>query len=885
MRAVDIVCIGYSYKGDESEMADKFYETMSTNCRIYLDGECISDEPIIKAYIDFLSNNLKEEKHILKIGLHTGSECFDAVTTVVALLKCLSFNFHDNESLLEELKIGSMVMYKGGRYIWQGIAEENGQKRIYLLQHAVGRNGETRTSLLYEKAKTLISPYYGTSRTTDGRGIRRKKYDRNKFYSRFYGLPVEVIPNESEVSLIVVSDRNRFIDLCKRISLASDTSEVIPFLELAPIAYFTEAGTVVPLNSNPGKIEPVIKVTAKVSTARNLVMDKDGSKPVGFLVYDMQNNISNTELEGLLKRRKLEFSYGTGMLSVPFAEYVLTNFEQAGIFPCTKELLGSYKSEIENLETPVIRAFNLKNKDILKRHVVSTNFNGLMDMYEYKNFLSCINDIKDSSWPEEDKNFFVRTAYALLQFITTCTISLADFRKAQKEGFGGFDPLVYIENLETIAAKAYNMQKQSGYIIGLIKTCCNRIIETNIKNWFPIVINYKYNNVAIITKKESMAQVLRELYERIYPMVDFVSCAKFNKNKHYSCVIVVGDIYHNKLDPLDIYNTDKLWYLLYDWELNRLAYRQKKRQSIFAKLNKQAGLRVSNSLLNTNVVKNEDSTMAANAEIEQYLQSISIVDINRYIDVQGKIIGSTRPAVVKAYGIFDDGSKILFSPYFHALVYDQEKHKVSEKAIDKLEIGDQLIFSNNDSYTRNLVDILFDKLLSENKLPEGTKESFDWSKYWKKALLNYKDINQLKYKDLANRFKIYGASINEVTIRSWLLPDSHIVGPRKEETLMTLGKVINDAFLINNTAKVFQACRNVRSVRIKILDLIGKALAESFAKDNSKSDTLVSYIAQYGTKNNLSKCLALVEYQELSEEKYVNPSVVNHPLDDLEVEL
>ena len=146
MRAVDIVCIGYSYKGDESEMADKFYETMSTNCRIYLDGECISDEPIIKAYIDFLSNNLKEEKHILKIGLHTGSECFDAVTTVVALLKCLSFNFHDNESLLEELKIGSMVMYKGGRYIWQGIAEENGQKRIYLLQHAVGRNGETRTS-------------------------------------------------------------------------------------------------------------------------------------------------------------------------------------------------------------------------------------------------------------------------------------------------------------------------------------------------------------------------------------------------------------------------------------------------------------------------------------------------------------------------------------------------------------------------------------------------------------------------------------------------------------------------------------------------------------------------------------------------------------------
>ena len=885
MCAVDIACIYSDFKGDESEVADKFNEAMSTNCKIYLDGECISDESIIKEYIDFLSNNLKEEKHVLKLGLHTGSECFDAVTTVVALLKCLSFNFHDNESLLEELKIGSMVMYKGGRYIWQGVREDNGQKRIYLLQHAVGKNGETRTSLLYEKAKTLISPYYGTSRTTDGRGIRRKKYDRNKFYSEFYGLPVDVIPNESEVSLIVVADRNRFIDLCKRISLASDTPEAIPFLELAPIAYYTETGAVVPLNSNPSKIEPVIKVTAKVSTARNLVMDKDGNNPVGFLVYDMQNNIGSTELEGLLKRRKLEFSYGVGTLNVPSAEYVLTNLEQAEIFPCTKVFLEGHKSDIENLETPVIRNFNLKNKDILNRHVVSTTFNGLMAMSEYTEFLSCINDIKDSSWPEEDRNIFVRMAYGLMQFITTCTISLADFRKAQKERLGGFEPLVNIGNLEAIAAKAYNMQKQSSYVIGLLKTCCNRICETNIKNWFPIVINYKYNNVAIITKKESMAQTLRELYGKIYPRVDFVSCAKFNKNKHYSCVIVVGDIYHNKLDPLDIYNTDKLWYLLYDWELNRLAFRQKRQQSIYAKLNKQAGLSVPKSLQNTNVLQNKDSIMAANEEIEGFLQSISIVDINRYIDVQGKIIGSTRPAAVKAYGIFDDGSKILFSPYFNALVYDQEKQKVSEKAIDKLEIGDQLIFSSNDSYTRNLVDILFDKLLADNKLPDGTHECFDWSKYWKRALLRYKEKNQLKYKELSNRFKAAGAPINEVTIRTWLLPDSHTVGPRKEETLLTLGKVIKDPYLVNNTAKVFQACRNVRSVRIKILDLIGRALAESFATDSSKSDPLVSYIAQYGTENNLSKCLTLVEYQELSEEKYVNPSVVNHPLDDLEVEL
>ena len=865
-------------------MLDKFYEAMSKRCKIYLDGACISEEPIIKAYIDFLANNTEEKQHLLKFGMHTGSECFDAISVVVALLKCLSLNFHNNESSLDDLKPGSMVMYKGIRYIWRGIREEYGQKRILLLQNAVGKNGETKTSLLYEKAKNLIIPYYGSSKKTDGRGIRRRRFDRNKFYSRFYELPVEVIPNESEVALVVVADRNRFIELCRRIGVSSGTSEIIPFLELAPIAYYTETGAVVPLNSNPNKIEPVIKVTAKVSTARALVMDEATSKPVGFLIHDIENYLNSSELEGLLKRRKLDFSYGVGKLNMPFAEYVLNNFEQAEVFACTKEFLEKYKSELDYFETPIIRSFNLKNKDVLNRQVVSTTFNGLMTSSDYKDFLTCLHDIKDSSWPEEDKNIFIRTAYGLLQFITTCTISLVEFTKAQKNRAGYFDPFLNVEKLEKMAAAAYSMHKQSSYITGLLKTCCSRINETNIKNWFNIIVEYKYNNIAIVTKKESMAKVLKELYGKIYPMVHFVSCAKFNTNKHYSCVIVVGDIYHNKLDPLDIYNTDKLWFLLYDWELKRLSYRQKKQQAIYAQLNKKAGIKVSTTVQSVNEVQNVDS-VAGNEEIERYLQSISIVDINRYIDVQGKIIGSSRPAAVKAYGIFDDGSKILFSPYFNALVYDQGKQKVSEKSIDKLEIGDQLIFSNNDSYTRNLVDILFDKLLAENKLPKGTKESYDWSKYWKKALLKYKDSNQLKYKDLANRFKIQGASINEVTIRSWLLPDSHTVGPRKEETLMTLAKVIKDVYLMNNTAKVFQACRNVRSLRIRILDLIGKALAESFAADGSKSDPLVSYIAQYGTENNLSKCLTLVEFQELPDEKFVNPNVVNHPLEDLEVEL
>lgn len=864
-------------------MTDKFHETMVNSCKIYLDGECISEEPIIKAYIEFLADNNIEKQHILKIGMHNSSECFDAVSIVVALLKCLSFNFHDNERTLEDLKIGRIVMYKGVRYIWQGVHEEYGQKRIFLLQNAVGKNGETRTSLLYEKAKKLISPYYGSSKTTDGRGIRRKKFDRNTFYSMFYDLPIDSIPNESEVSLIVVADRNRFMNLCKRISVSSRNIEAIPFLELAPMAYYTDSGIEIPLNSNPNKIEPVIKVTVKVSTARELVMNRDNNKPVGFLVYDMESNLGSTELESLLRRRKLEFSYGVGTLNIAFAEYVLSNLEQAEVFACTKEFLENFK--IDNFDSRLIRALNFKNTNILNRQVERSVFNGLMAMSEYTDFLSCIRDIKDSSWPEEDKNSFVRTAYGLLQFFTSCTISLKEYRKAKKGNWGSFDPMVSIGKLEVIARDAYSMIKQSSYIIGLLRTCCNRLEETSIKNWIPIITEYKFNNTAVITKKESMAQVLREIYQKIYPRTDFVSCTKFNKYKYYSCVVVVGDIYHKNLDPLDINNTEKLCFLLYEWEAKRFAYRQKREKALYARLNTKIGLKVQRALLNENTILAPDEILTANEDIERYLNSINIVDINRYIDVQGRNIGSTRPAAVKAYGLFDNGSKILFSPYFNALVYDQEKHKVTEKSIDKLEIGDQLIFSSNDSYTRNLVDILFEKLLADGKLPKGTKESLEWSKYWKKALLRYKDNNQLKYKELSTRFKAEGAPINEVTVRSWLVPDSHTVGPRKEETLLTLGKVIKDVYLINNTAKVFQACRHVRSVRIKILDLIGKALAESFVMDSSNGDQLVSYIAQYGTENNLSKCLTLIDIQVLPEEKYVNPNVVNHPLDDLEVEL
>lgn len=71
--------------------------------------------------------------------------------------------------------------------------------------------------------------------------------------------------------------------------------------------------------------------------------------------------------------------------------------------------------------------------------------------------------------------------------------------------------------------------------------------------------------------------------------------------------------------------------------------------------------------------------------------------------------------------------------------------------------------------------------------------------------------------------------MQEVTIRQWLVEDSHIVGPRNEQTLEYIAALTQDPYLLADAHGFFISCAEVRHDRRKILDLIAKAIGDKLS--------------------------------------------------------
>ena len=71
-----------------------------------------------------------------------------------------------------------------------------------------------------------------------------------------------------------------------------------------------------------------------------------------------------------------------------------------------------------------------------------------------------------------------------------------------------------------------------------------------------------------------------------------------------------------------------------------------------------------------------------------------------------------------------------------------------------------------------------------------------------------------------------GISVQEATIRRWLDPYAHIVGPRNQESLRYIASRINDEDLFDNAEEYFQSIRLIRKKRREILSAIGQAIID-----------------------------------------------------------
>ena len=869
--------------------AEKLANAILNKCEIYYGNALISKEAIIEKYLAFFVDSLGSKERTVNFALHTGSLCFDVVSMVAVTLGCLSYNLSTNDDIVSSLQTDDMVMYKGQRYRWKGIRSMNDMLFMSIEQDGKGKNGKLTSFLPLEKNKHLIKPYHGESLTTDGRGIRKRKTNREDFLAFAFELDVEEIPAQIDVSIVIVSDKTAFGEICKQVRIVYGEGKEVGLLDIVPAAYFTSGGEEHQFGLNPAKAEPVLKVASKISTARDLVLDKNGNKVVGLLVTGgISLSENGSELADLLRRKTLRFAYVTVPIKTGMGEHILDMYEEASLFVCTKAFLSKSDQTIRNTN-PLTTELHKQIMNVINNTVTPIPVAGGWDWAEYRAIKNAICVIKQSNWQDSRKDDFVVTAHGLMNLLNTAVFPLCVMENAVDKGKinqAVVSPRTRIAELWNIADQAGEMQEYCLTIADALERKYQECLEKSLKHEALItyIETHQNSKLAIIVPKAYYADLLHTAYPQYFDGENLtcVTANRFDGKQKYDAVLCVGELNNKRFDPLQCIAACNIDVLLYECEQKVFAFRKGKHTKYERKLNHRI-----DAVHFPADVEEDDNPIEADirqfATLDEYIENFNVFDI-RKLTQRETVAGSYLPtSEVKYIGTFVSGENIFFSKYYSAVVFDSMAGSVVEKSPEQLLPGDILVFVRRDDYTKNIVDLIYERLLRDGRLGQNAIDAYEKSQYWKEALREYKESNCFTYRKVAQKLREAGSAMQEMTVRQWLIADSHIVGPRKERTMENIAMVTQDPHLIADTHGYFEACGAVRHDRRKILDLITKAINDKLSGNVPPKGSVLSVV--YDNVDSLSETLELEYISELDEIVNISINLVNTPITGAEVSM
>lgn len=873
---------------------------MISKCEFFYDDLLISSEDIIKKYMMFFSSRFNTDQKILSFVFHTGSICFDVASIVAIMLTCFIYNLSSNEDILNSLEIGDMVLFGGERYRWNGIVKglqgiDPSIEFICIMQDGKGKNGKFTKYLPYQENKHKVKPYYGSSAVTDGRGIRKSKNNRNEFLAHVLNVSEYDVPSALDISVVVIADKEKFVDICQRLKISYGSGKIVQLTDIIPVSYFTGSGEEMQIGKNPSKTEAVIKVVSKVSVARDLILDKTGNKVIGLLAINIRSLTSNaSDFKDLIRRKNLRFAIVTSVYNAEFSDLVIEQYEDASIFACTKEMLSTLSLGVKS-SNKLTDELNQQIRNIVGRKVDALEVDGGWTWMEYRKIKNNIYTISQSNWTENEKEAFVLSSLALLNLFTFAFFSMEQLEYAIENRLispAVISPAARLEQLSDISIGSLSVKTNcESVIIGLSEMYeklyhiapkgeqLQRLLQDNLGK-----------KIALIVPKAYYVELFQKTFDAIDEYGDVTCCTanRFDSGIQYDLIIVSGDVVGKRFDSLQCYASTQISVLLYECEGKLFKHRMYISAKNERKLNARiSGLKSAEYNQEANYYdedKREDDlndSIKEFASLDDFVDSIEMFDI-RHLMTSRTVAGNcTGKAEVKRVGVFSTGEQILFSKNYRAVVYDRMEQKIIETLSDKLVPGDVLVFTKRNDYTRNIVDLIFDQLMQNERLSKEVKDAAERAYYWKNVLREFKRKEQLTYRDVAKELKKLGSALREVTIRQWLDDESHIVGPCKEETMFLIAELTKDPYLLENPKSYFEACKIVRHYRREILSLIAKAINDKLSNKVPESGSVFEVVYEHVDK--LSETMELENVYELEQTAIVSCNIVNRPIEETEV--
>lgn len=395
-------------------------------------------------------------------------------------------------------------------------------------------------------------------------------------------------------------------------------------------------------------------------------------------------------------------------------------------------------------------------------------------------------------------------------------------------------PREKIKEMEVLLTEFPNdLREKATLIVHILEKVLER--EENITAKYEWLRKYLYSHVgektAIVVPKAYYITILKGsglFSDYFFRKKDFTTPNRFDNSQMYECVIVLGDYEGKAFNTFTCNAASTIISVLYESEKAGYYFKNKLSHNRINQLEKKSTLIVTMQEQGEAITSEEKEAEDFEKEMEEYIFNADITSVNSEYRSNTGYEGmvNTAIAVVTA---FDDDTKAYLSKHYKAYVLDETIGVVKEVEVQEICEGDSIVFTKNNDDTKDIVTSILTKLFQDGWLDDNSKKNYIKANLWKNSLVDFMHAQRFTARKVAELLLEDGATVHEQTILNWLDEDSHTVGPRNVDSIRHIGNITGVDELKDNPEEIFEACREIRSIRRKILDQVGTAVVNKLS--------------------------------------------------------
>ena len=858
------------------------------NCDIRYKSEVISNADIIQSLEAFYLRILSSEEHVTGISLHTGSICFNIIDFIVVVFLCILNNEWNNDDIISTLNNGDPVVYKGKRYIYEGIQSlapvPHSRERIQYIVLSESANKKFKIPFDNHPA---VYPYNGRAVTT--KGAKGNSNKRTQFLQDALDYSKDEITGIISSSVVVVMKKSIADEILNNVTINCNGNDY-EITDLIRISYFTDSNKEIRYKGNSDNNEASIKICPTLSVAADQLSGSDRKTYLAVAIFDeriLTRDVSNLDL---FLNNPLNFSFVSAPVYLPTAFDLLEHSENRKTFACTKSfLLNNIKADSERLGE--IGKINRQISSIVDKEIKVIDVeDDYLSWNQMKICKDALKRIADNNFASLDKDDFVVLAHSLLNYYKTTVFDEGILQKMYVDGTISASPpqQKFDELLRLTDTLPEEIDSDVITVVEYIDSLSKHFGLSNPKyeELSKILRGCTGKNVLIVVPKPYYETIIKcvlsgKTNNRIY-----VSTArKIDRTQNYDMIILVGE--DLRFNPELCMFAKQIIYLLYDCEKKIHDYMRKKNSSLIRGLNTEisaendlddeADIEVEKTVISDKFIEN----VLTNTVFERKMNELLL---NENKEAHGS---SSSTLKVKRVAKLEDNRTVFFSQYYKAYVFNEIAGEIVEKEVADLAAGDMVIFTAQKSSTLDVIDDVLSS--TQNSLNENNRKCYERTKRWRKVLKEYYLEHKITITELGEVLKNNGLPVDIQAVRIWLDDYAHTICPQAPESLRVIGQITNDEDLMNNYMDYYESGRIVKKIRANIRQLIKTVIFSRITNKeivDSDGDDVYKQIAQYISDNYDELCdVGIIENLWERDISSVTPYSVNRPLEMQEVNL